>query len=56
VFVTRARETAENPHDPSAAELQPKEKSRIHRRGTEFAEFGVLLDKILFSAHSASPR
>ncbi len=41
---------------PSAAEPQPKEKSRIHRRGTEVAELGALLDKILFSAYSASPR
>jgi hypothetical protein len=29
---------------------------RTHRRGTEDAELGVLLDKIPFSAYSASPR
>jgi len=29
---------------------------RTDRRGTEVAEFGVLLHKILFSAYSASPQ
>jgi hypothetical protein len=28
----------------------------IHRRGTEFAEFGVFLDKSFFSAHFVAPR
>ena len=42
--------------DPSAAEPQPKEHKRTERRGTEVAEFGALLHKILFSAYSASPR
>jgi hypothetical protein len=41
----------------SAAEPQPKERKKdSHRRGTEVTELGVLLDKILFSAYSASPR
>jgi len=31
--------------EPSAVEPHPKENSRIHRRGTEFAEFGVFLIK-----------
>ena len=34
-----------SPQRPSAAEPQLKEKSMIHRRGTEFAEFGVFLIK-----------
>ena len=42
--------------DPSAAEPQSKEHKRTDRRGTEVAEFGALLHKILFSAYSASPR
>jgi hypothetical protein len=32
------------------------DEEKIYRRGTEIAEFGVLIDKILFSALSASPR
>src|SRR5580765_5453014 len=36
--------------------IERGKKSRIHRRGTEFAEFGALLDRILFSAYSASRR
>jgi hypothetical protein len=31
-------------------------KVSFHHRGSEFAEFGVFLKKILFSAHSACPR
>jgi len=32
--------------EPSAVEPHQKENSRIHRRGTEFAEFGVLLNEL----------
>jgi len=45
--------TTETQRGRAATKGSPR---RTHRRGTEVAEFGVLLDKFLFSAHSASPR
>jgi hypothetical protein len=33
-----------------------KSKKRLHRRDTEFAEFGVISKKNLYSALSAPPR
>ena len=41
---------------PARQSRNQRSTGRTDRRGTEVAEFGVLLHKILFSAYSASPR
>jgi len=46
---TRDQENSFHHEGPSAAQPQPKMQSLFHRRGSEFAEFGVLFDQTLFT-------